>query len=87
MFGSDQMVWADAIGMAVENIRSARFLTQKQKRDIFTTMQFVSFDQVDAASALAVEVQVHSYEYPVRPRSYCSTFAASSTCSGRARTQ
>ena len=35
MFGSDQMVWTDAIGMAVENIRSARFLTQKQKRDIF----------------------------------------------------
>lgn len=35
MFGSDQMVWTDAIGMAVENIRSARFLTHKQKRDIF----------------------------------------------------
>jgi hypothetical protein len=35
MFGSDQMVWTDAIGMAVESIRSAKFLTQKQKRDIF----------------------------------------------------
>jgi len=35
MFGSDQMVWTDAIGMAVEGIRSAKFLTAKQKRDIF----------------------------------------------------
>ena len=35
MFGSDQMVWTDAIGMAVEGIRSAKFLTPKQKRDIF----------------------------------------------------
>ena|SRR5436190_10720430 len=35
MFGSDQMVWSEAIGMAIENIRSAKFLTNKQKRDIF----------------------------------------------------
>jgi predicted TIM-barrel fold metal-dependent hydrolase len=35
MFGSDQMVWPEAIGMAVENIESARFLTLAQKRDIF----------------------------------------------------
>jgi predicted TIM-barrel fold metal-dependent hydrolase len=35
MFGSDQMVWSDAIGMAVEGVRSARFLTAKQKRNIF----------------------------------------------------
>jgi uncharacterized protein len=34
MFGSDQMVWTDAIGMAVEGVRSAKFLTPKQKRDI-----------------------------------------------------
>jgi predicted TIM-barrel fold metal-dependent hydrolase len=35
MFGSDQMVWPEAIGMAVEGIESATFLTEAQKRDIF----------------------------------------------------
>jgi len=35
MFGSDQMVWPEAIGMAVEGIESAAFLTAEQKRDIF----------------------------------------------------
>jgi len=34
MFGSDQMVWPDAIGRAIEGIESAAFLTQRQKRDI-----------------------------------------------------
>jgi predicted TIM-barrel fold metal-dependent hydrolase len=35
MFGSDQMVWPEAIGMAVESIESADFLTAEQKRDVF----------------------------------------------------
>ena len=35
MFGSDQMVWPDAIGRAVEGIESAAFLSEQQKRDIF----------------------------------------------------
>lgn len=35
MFGSDQMIWPEAIGMAIEGIESARFLTHQQKRDIF----------------------------------------------------
>ena len=34
MFGSDQMVWVDAIGMALESINAAEFLTAQQKRDI-----------------------------------------------------
>ncbi len=34
MFGSDQMIWPDAIPVAIETIRSAPFLTQKQKQDI-----------------------------------------------------
>ena len=34
MFGSDQMTWPDAIGMAVEEIEKADFLSQQQKRDI-----------------------------------------------------
>ena len=35
LFGSDQMVWVDAIGRAVEGIESAAFLTETQKDDIF----------------------------------------------------
>lgn len=34
MFGSDQMVWPDAIPAAIDAIRSAPFLTAQQKRDI-----------------------------------------------------
>jgi predicted TIM-barrel fold metal-dependent hydrolase len=34
MFGSDQMVWPEAIGFAIDGIQSATFLTQEQKRDI-----------------------------------------------------
>ena len=35
MFGSDQMTWPEGIGMAIEGIESASFLTEEQKRDIF----------------------------------------------------
>jgi predicted TIM-barrel fold metal-dependent hydrolase len=35
MFGSDQMFWPEAIGMAVEGVDSAAFLTRSAKRDIF----------------------------------------------------
>ena len=35
MFGSDQMVWPDAIAAAVHGIESADFLNYEQKRDIF----------------------------------------------------
>ena len=35
MFGSDQMFWPAAIGIAVESIKSAPFLTEDEKRDIF----------------------------------------------------
>lgn len=35
MFGSDQMAWPETIGMAVDTIESADFLTENQKRDIF----------------------------------------------------
>lgn len=34
MFGSDQMIWPQAIGIAIEAIESADFLTAEQKRDI-----------------------------------------------------
>lgn len=32
MFGSDDMVWPEAIGSAIERIRKAPFLTERQKR-------------------------------------------------------
>ena len=35
MFGSDQMVWPEKIGAAVEAIEQAPFLTDEQKRDLF----------------------------------------------------
>ncbi|MEP7380938.1 MAG: amidohydrolase family protein [Gemmatimonadota bacterium] len=35
MFGSDQMVWPEAIGLAIDGINSAAFLTAAQKRGIF----------------------------------------------------
>lgn len=35
LFGSDQMVWPEKIGAAVEAIEKAPFLTDEQKRDIF----------------------------------------------------
>ena len=35
MFGSDQMYWPEGIGLAVEGVESATFLTPAEKRDIF----------------------------------------------------
>lgn len=34
MFGSDQMVWTDAISLGINRIKSAAFLSESQKRDI-----------------------------------------------------
>ena len=46
-FGSDQMVWPEAIGMAVEGIESADFLTKEEKRDIFynNAVRFLRLDR------------------------------------------
>jgi predicted TIM-barrel fold metal-dependent hydrolase len=35
MFGSDQMVWPEAIEMAVAAVQSADYLTAEQRGDIF----------------------------------------------------
>ena len=34
MFGSDEMVWPDAVSAAIDTIQNAPFLTKQQKRDI-----------------------------------------------------
>jgi predicted TIM-barrel fold metal-dependent hydrolase len=47
MFGSDQMVWPEGFGMAIEAIESASFLTEEQKRDIFynNAVRFLQLDE------------------------------------------
>ncbi|MCC7461398.1 MAG: amidohydrolase [Gammaproteobacteria bacterium] len=35
MFGSDQMMWPEALGRAIEAVESAAFLSAEQKRDVF----------------------------------------------------
>jgi len=47
MFGSDQMIWPEAISTAVDSINTAEFLTAEQKRDIFynNAVRFFRLDQ------------------------------------------
>jgi predicted TIM-barrel fold metal-dependent hydrolase len=54
MFGSDQMYWPQAIGMAVDGIDSATFLTPAQKRDIFynNAARFLKLEEVGDRKAL-----------------------------------
>jgi uncharacterized protein len=47
MFGSDQMVWPETIGMGVEAIKAADFLSREQKCDIFFN-NAVRFFRLDA---------------------------------------
>ena len=55
MFGSDQMVWPDAIDAAVEEIAGAKYLTAAQKRDILynNAARFFRLRQDQPASSLA----------------------------------
>jgi predicted TIM-barrel fold metal-dependent hydrolase len=47
MFGSDQMIWPEAIGMAIEGVESAPFLSTAEKRDIFynNAARFLRLDE------------------------------------------
>ncbi|HZW15764.1 MAG TPA: amidohydrolase family protein [Brevundimonas sp.] len=47
MFGSDQMVWPETIGVAIEHVESADFLSPGQKRDIFynNAARFLRLDE------------------------------------------
>jgi predicted TIM-barrel fold metal-dependent hydrolase len=47
MFGSDHMYWPEAIGMAVEAIDTAAFLTPAERRDIFygNAVRFLKLEQ------------------------------------------
>jgi hypothetical protein len=35
MYGSDQMIWEDAIPLSIKTVESAPFLNEQQKQDIF----------------------------------------------------
>ena len=52
MFGSDEMYWPQGIGLAIEGVQSAAFLTPEQKRDIFHD-NAVRFLKLDAAAEKA----------------------------------
>jgi hypothetical protein len=52
MFGSDEMYWPQGIGLAIEGVQSAEFLTPEQKRDIFHD-NAVRFLKLDAAAEKA----------------------------------
>jgi uncharacterized protein len=47
MFGSDQMIWPEGIGLAIEGVESATFLTEEQRRDIFygNAVRFLRLDE------------------------------------------
>lgn len=49
LFGSDHMYWPQGIGLAVEGVESATFLTREQKRDIFYN-NAVRFFRLEEAS-------------------------------------
>ena len=76
MFGSDQMVWPDAIGKAIEGVESATFLTEQQKRDIFykqrrqvlSTREEVVERLLRRIQALEIRVSVQYLEIRILPR-------------------
>lgn len=51
LFGSDQTIWPEGIGLAIETIEEAPFLTSQQKRDIFynNAARFLRLDPRDIA--------------------------------------
>ena len=57
MFGSDQMIWPEAIGLAIEGIETAEFLTEKQKRAIFydNAAQFLRLTKQQIAADRSAE--------------------------------
>ena len=55
MFGSDQMVWPDAINAAIQSIMQVPFLTAQQKRDILynNAARFFRLREGQSATSLA----------------------------------
>jgi predicted TIM-barrel fold metal-dependent hydrolase len=59
MFGTDQILWPEGIGMAIEAVEAAPFLTNEQKRDIFcnNAARFLRLD-VERTCGSTAPVQV-----------------------------
>jgi uncharacterized protein len=55
MYGSDQMVWPDAVGISIERIRAASFLSYQQKRDILfnNAVRFFRWNDIAACGTQA----------------------------------
>lgn len=55
MFGFDEMIWPDAIKLAIDGVNSADFLSPKQKRDILynNAVRFLRFDPASMTGAVA----------------------------------
>jgi len=87
LFGTDQMIWPDAVGRAIRAVESADFLTKDQKRAIFFD-NAVRFLRLDADTVLAASksggspsstkvVQVIRSPIVLRPRKPGATADAS----------
>jgi len=87
LFGTDQMIWPDAVGRAIRAVESADFLTKDQKRAIFFD-NAVRFLRLDADTVLAASksggspsstkvVQVIRSPIVLRPRKPGATAEAS----------
>lgn len=52
MFGSDQMVWLEAIELAIERVRSASYLSPQQKRDVLfnNAVRFFGWKDLDVCA-------------------------------------
>jgi predicted TIM-barrel fold metal-dependent hydrolase len=61
MFGSDQMVWPEKIGEAIEAINQAPFLTNEQKRDILYN-NAARFLRLDGAQATLTQQNAKKHE-------------------------
>jgi hypothetical protein len=52
MFGTDQMIWPETVGMSIDAIESALFLSEEQKQDIFFN-NAATFLRLDKSKFLA----------------------------------
>jgi len=77
MFGTDQMIWPDAVSMAIDAIKSAAFLTDSQKQDIFfnnaarflrlDTAKYLSSSSEKSSSQSSEMVSIIKSEMRLRP--------------------
>ena len=58
MYGSDQMVWPDAVGLSIKRVQNASFLTEGQKRDILfnNALRFFRWSDLEPCKSPAMLV-------------------------------